>query len=65
MENSTNNGTVDVERDVAEDAHLANHTVHSLAWEGIKVSLEHSFRSKLEQKPIIADVDGVANAGKF
>lgn len=60
----TPNGTVDVERDVGEDAHLANHTVHSLAWENIKVSLEHHFRSDLRPKPIISDVNGLANAGK-
>lgn len=64
MENSTSNGIVDVERDVGKDAHLANHTVHSLAWEGIQVSLHHRFLSDLQPKPIISDVDGIANAGK-
>lgn len=63
MENSTSNGIVDVERDVGKDAHLANHTVHSLAWEGIQVSLHHRFLSDLQPKPIISDVDGIANAG--
>lgn len=65
MKNATMNGTVDVEQDVGEDAHLANHTVHSLAWEDIKVSLEHHFRSDLQPKPIISDVSGLANAGKY
>lgn len=64
MENATSNGIVDVERDVGEDPHLANHTVHSLAWEGINVSIHHRFLSDLQPKPIISNVDGVANAGK-
>lgn len=65
METATSNGTPDVERDVGEDVHLANRTVHSLAWEGIKVSLEHRFLSDLQPKTIICDVDGLANAGKL
>lgn len=50
---------VDVEKNgVAEESHLANNRVHSLAWEGVNVSA-----AKLT-KPIIADVDGLASAGK-
>lgn len=66
MENATSNGIVDLdlERDVGGDAHLANHTVHSLSWEGIKVSLQDRFRSDLRPKSIISDVDGLASAGK-
>lgn len=67
MESATSQAVVDVERDighVGEDAHLANHTVHCLAWEGINVSLEHRFRSGLQRKPIISNVDGLTNAGK-
>lgn len=68
MEPATSNGIVDVdvdvERDVVGHAHLANHTVHSLSWEGIEVSLQNRFRSDLRPKSIISDVDGLANAGK-
>lgn len=49
---------VDVEKNGAEETHLANNRVHSLAWEGVNVSA-----AKLT-KPIIADVDGLASAGK-
>lgn len=68
MEPATSNGImdvdVDVERDVGEHAHLANHSVHSLSWEGIEVSLQNRFRSDSQPKSIISDVDGLANAGR-
>lgn len=50
---------VDVEKNGAEETHLANNHVHSLAWEGVNVSA-----AKL-RKPIIADMDGLASAGKY
>lgn len=49
---------MDVEKNGAEESHLANNRVHSLAWEGVNVST-----AKLT-KPIIADVDGLVGAGK-
>lgn len=48
----------DVEKNGAEETHLANDRVHSLTWEGVNVSA-----AKLT-KPIIAGVDGLASAGK-
>lgn len=48
---------IDVEKNEVEEAHLANHRVHSLAWEGVNVCA-----AKLTN-PIIADVDGLAGAG--
>lgn len=49
---------IDIEKDGVEEAHLANHRVHSLAWEGVNVSV-----AKLAN-PIVADVHGLASAGK-
>ena len=49
---------IDVEKKGVEEAHLANHRVHSLAWEGVNVSV-----AKLTT-PIVADVHGLAGAGK-
>lgn len=49
---------VDVEKNGTEETHLANNRVHSFSWEGVNVSA-----AKLT-KPIIADVDGLASAGK-
>lgn len=49
---------MDVEKNGAEKVHLANHRVHCLAWEGVNVSAARL------TKPVIADVDGLAHAGK-
>lgn len=49
---------MDVEKNGVEQAHLANHRVHSLAWKGVNVSAPNS------TNPIIAHVDGLAGAGK-
>lgn len=49
---------VDVEKNGAEETHLANSRVHSLAWEGVNASAANL------TKPIIANVDGLASAGK-
>lgn len=49
---------VDVEKNGAEESHLENNHVHSLAWEGVNVST-----AKLT-KPILAHIDGLVGAGK-
>lgn len=49
---------MDVEKIGVEEAHLANPRVHSLAWEGVNVSVASL------KNPIIAHVDGLAGAGK-
>jgi hypothetical protein len=52
---------IDIERGVAADSHPVNTTVHSLAWQGITVTVKD--RETKLPKNIVDDVHGFVEAG--
>jgi hypothetical protein len=52
---------VDIEQKAVDEAYLLNTTVHSLAWQGVTVTVKD--RQTNKPKTILDNIDGIVHAG--
>ena len=62
MKHSSIHSVDDIERNAADDAHLNNVTIQSLAWRGIHVR-KNTWKTDPRPTPILSSIDGYAEAG--